>query len=163
MIIWEVSRSRSGYIEDNLLRHLKKGVDELEAYTGVGVGRWHLPCVWNFLIWVQKWTKKEGTGMGCMWSPYRWLAFHFTSHKLWIFIQRVWSWGRFSETVVSSSRQRGLQRSQPLQLADPAVNNPRIWIGIFNSSWQCHMICFGCLMSMVDLSCTLRGLGLGFF
>ena len=35
MIIWEVSRFRSGHIADNLLRHLEKGVDELKAYTGV--------------------------------------------------------------------------------------------------------------------------------
>ena len=38
MIIWEVSRFRSGHIADNLLRHLEKGVDELVAYTGLGGG-----------------------------------------------------------------------------------------------------------------------------
>ena len=35
MIIWEVSRFRSGHVADNFLRHLKRGVDELKAYTGV--------------------------------------------------------------------------------------------------------------------------------
>ena len=36
MIIWEVSRFRSGHIADNLLWHLEKGVDEIVAYTGLG-------------------------------------------------------------------------------------------------------------------------------
>ena len=35
MKIWKVSRFRSGHVADNFLRHLKRGVDELKAYSGV--------------------------------------------------------------------------------------------------------------------------------
>ena len=76
MIIWEVSRFRSGHIADNLLRHLEKGVDELEAYTGMG----GTPALRLELFDLSP--EMEGADMGCMWSPYRWLAFHFPSHKL---------------------------------------------------------------------------------
>ena len=38
VIIWEVSRFGSGHVADNFLRHLKRGVDELKAYTGQGLG-----------------------------------------------------------------------------------------------------------------------------